>query len=168
MPDNNPNRSGGDEDPKKPGDGEQSFNWRGLILMSIAAMLIVAAFTAKGDGGNFQTIPWPEFVENVNDGKVDDTKPLRLVTKEGSAEEYLIGNRTTEEGVKGFKVLVNIDFQKEELKELLSSNTGEGAGEGDEGSLRKPLTYTVEVDSNMLSSVLLGLLPILLILLILY
>ncbi len=86
-PDNNPNRPGGDEDPKKAGDGEQSFNWRGLTLMSITVILIVAACTAKRDGGNFQTISWTEFVEYVNGGQVDDKKPLRLVTKEGSAEE---------------------------------------------------------------------------------
>ncbi|MCP4849974.1 MAG: ATP-dependent zinc metalloprotease FtsH [Verrucomicrobiaceae bacterium] len=137
-------------------------------------MLIVAAFTAKGDGGSFKTIQWPEFVKNVNEGKVDDEKPLRLVTKEGSAEEYLIGSRTVspEGGAEGFKVLVNIDFQKEELQEILSGNAGGNAGgsegDGKEGTQRKPLAYTVEVDSNMLSSVLLGLLPILLILLILY
>ena len=172
MPDNNPKRPGGDEDPKKTGDGEQSFNWRGIILMSIAVMLIVAAFTAKGDGGNFETVEWPEFVDYVNKGMVDDSEPLRLVTKEGSAEEYLIGKMSSASpdsgsATKGFKVLVNIDFQKEELKELLRGNA-EGTVGGNEGSPRKPLTYTVVVDSNMLSSVLLGLLPILLILLILY
>ena len=171
MPDNNPTPPEGDEDPKKPGDGEQSFNWRGLILMSIAVMLIVAAFTAKGDGGNFQTVQWPEFVKYVNEGKVDGTKPLRLVKKEGSAEEYLIGTLSDSEtegsgkGTTGFKVLINIAFQKEELQELLSGKTEGGEVEG---SQRQPLNYTVEVDSNMLSSVLLGLLPILLILLILY
>ena len=69
MPENNPKSPGGDEDPKKTGDGEQSFNWKGLIFMSIAVMLIVMAITAKGDGANFQTIPWHKFVQNVNEGK---------------------------------------------------------------------------------------------------
>jgi len=170
MPENNPKRPGGDEDPKKTGDGEQSFNWKGLIFMSIAVMLIVMAITAKGDGGNFQTIPWHKFVEHVNEGKVDAGQPLRLVKKEGSAEEYLIGRFAEDSGeeMKGFKVLVNIAFQKEELKDLLKGNAGADSEEGVEGLKREPLTYTVEVDSNMLSSVLLGLLPILLILLILY
>ncbi len=168
MPDNEPRRPEGGEDPKNPQGGEPSFNWRGLILLSIAVMLIVAAFAWRGEDGRYEEIKWPEFVNAVEEGKVGDDQPLRLIRKQGSAEEYLLGEMVpaggegAKKGGRGFKVLVNLDFQKDELHALLKA---EGAPEG---SKQVPLAYTVEYNSNMLGSVLLGLLPIFLILLILY
>ena len=169
MPNNEPRRPEGDEDPKNPQGGEPSFNWRGLILLSIAVMLIVAAFAWRGQEGVSKVLNWPDFVIKVEQGKVNSDQPLRLVRKQGSAEEYLIGELEPEsdeaEGRAGagFKVLVNIDFQKEELHELLSPKEEIPAD-----SPRKRLSYTPEYNNNMLSSVLIGLLPIFLILLILY
>ena len=166
MSDNEPKRPEGDKDPKNPQGGEPNFNWRGLILLSIAVMLIVAAFTLKGGDGGYKEISWPTFVKAVEEGKVATEGPLRLISKQGSAEQYLLGEFKMggEENAKpeGFKVVLNIDFQKDELHALLKPESIP------QGSKREQLSYTVEYSSNVLSSVLIGLLPIFLILLILY
>ena len=47
MADNDPSGQRGGQDPKQQG-GDPGFNWRGLILLSIAVMLIGAAFFFKG------------------------------------------------------------------------------------------------------------------------
>ena len=167
MSENRPKRPDKDEDPKNPSGGEPSFNWRGLILLTIAVMLIVAAFQWKDSDSRAKPVQWPEFVKHVENGGIKADKPLRLVQKAGSPEQYLLGElKSTSEadGAKPtpFKVLVNTEFQKDELHALLRPETLP------EGSKRTKLDYTIEYNSNMLASVMLGLLPIFLILLILY
>ncbi|MAW10794.1 MAG: cell division protein FtsH [Verrucomicrobiales bacterium] len=98
---------------------------------------------------------WPEFKKLVTDGKIDGEQPLVLITKQESSEEVLIAYEKTDGTTESNKleVPVNIEFQKEEISELLKSNN---------------LTYTTDFESNTMSAVLITLLPILLILLILY
>ena len=99
---------------------------------------------------------WPDFVKKVKNGEIDSAKPLELIRKQESSEETLIAYKKTDaaEGTnKKIEVSVNVEFQKEELSELLSNNG---------------LTYTPKFESNTMSAVLITLLPILLILLILY
>ena len=92
----------------------------------------------------------------LTNGEIDSAKPLELIRKQESSEETLIAYSKTDaaEGTnKKIEVSVNVEFQKEELSELLSNNG---------------LTYTPKFESNTMSAVLITLLPILLILLILY
>ena len=92
----------------------------------------------------------------LTNGDIDSARPLELIRKQESSEETLIAYKKTDaaEGTnKKIEVSVNVEFQKEELSELLSNNG---------------LTYTPKFESNTMSAVLITLLPILLILLILY
>ncbi len=163
MSDNQPQRPDRDEDPKASG-GEPSFNWRGLILLSVVVMLIIAAFRWK-ENGNTETFDWPKFVTAVKEGQISDQKPLRLVQNTGSFEQHLTGELVAAEGEKAkvFRLPINGDFQKEELHALLKKPEGEG-----EDSPRKDLTYTADYRSNTMGNFLLGLLPIVLVLLLLF
>ena len=152
-----------DKDPRMPQDNnsndpkgnESPVNYKGLIFLGIAMFLIFIAINMKSTTqGEVKT--WPDFVKDVTDGKIDSEKPLELIRKQESSEETLIAYlKEAPEGTtnKKIEVSVNVEFQKEELSELLSNND---------------LTYTPKFESNTMSAVLITLLPILLILLILY
>ena len=152
-----------DKDPRMPQDNnsndpkgnESPVNYKGLIFLGIAMFLIFIAINMKSTTqGEVKT--WPDFVDDVTKGKIDSEKPLELIRKQESSEETLIAYlKEAPEGTtnKKIEVSVNVEFQKEELSELLSKNG---------------LTYTPKFESNTMSAVLITLLPILLILLILY
>ena len=151
-----------DKDPRMPQDNnsndpkgnESPVNYKGLIFLGIAMFLIFIAINMKSTTqGEVKT--WPEFVDAVTKGKIDSEKPLELIRKQESSEETLIAylKEAPEGTTKKIEVSVNVEFQKEELSELLNNND---------------LTYTPKFESNTMSAVLITLLPILLILLILY
>ena len=152
-----------DKDPRMPQDNnsndpkgnESPVNYKGLIFLGIAMFLIFIAINMKSTTQG-EVTTWPDFVKAVNKGEIDPAKPLELIRKQESSEETLIAYKKTDaaEGTnKKIEVSVNVEFQKEELSELLSNNG---------------LTYTPKFESNTMSAVLITLLPILLILLILY
>ena len=152
-----------DKDPRMPQDNnsndpkgnESPVNYKGLIFLGIAMFLIFIAINMKSTTQG-EVTTWPDFVKNVKNGEIDSAKPLELIRKQESSEETLIAYKKTDaaEGTnKKIEVSVNVEFQKEELSELLSNNG---------------LTYTPKFESNTMSAVLITLLPILLILLILY
>ena len=151
-----------DKDPRMPQDNnsndpkgnESPVNYKGLIFLGIAMFLIFIAINMKSTTqGEVKT--WPDFVDDVTKGKIDSEKPLELIRKQESSEETLIAylKEAPEGTTKKIEVSVNVEFQKEELSELLNNND---------------LTYTPKFESNTMSAVLITLLPILLILLILY
>ena len=153
MSENDP-RNPQDNNSNDPKGNESPVNFKGLIFLGIAMLLIFFAINMKspqkGEKKN-----WPEFKKLVTDGKIDGEQPLVLITKQESSEEVLIAYEKTDGTTESNKleVPVNIEFQKEEISELLKSNN---------------LTYTTDFESNTMSAVLITLLPILLILLILY
>ena len=154
MSENDP-RMPQDNNSKDPKGNESPVNFKGLIFIGIACFLIFLALNMKSSTQGKPTT-WPEFKGYVNAGKIDDQKPLELVRKQESSEETIIAHLKsdgTEETSSKIEVPVNVEFQKEELSELLKSNG---------------LTYTPKFESNTMSAVMITILPILLILLILY
>ena len=153
MSENDP-RNPQDNNSNDPKGNESPVNFKGLIFLGIAMLLIFFAINMKspqkGEKKN-----WPDFKTLVADGKIDGEQPLVLITKQESSEEVLIAYEKTDGTAESNKleVPVNIEFQKEEISELLKSNN---------------LNYTTSFESNTMSAVLITLLPILLILLILY
>ncbi|MFL2452078.1 MAG: ATP-dependent zinc metalloprotease FtsH [Verrucomicrobiales bacterium] len=153
MSENDP-RNPQENNSNDPKGNESPVNFKGLIFLGIAMLLIFFAINMKSpDKG--EKISWVEFVGKVKEGKIDGEKPLELITKQESSEEVLIAYEKTDGTAESNKleVPVNIEFQKEEISELLKSNN---------------LNYTTSFESNTMSAVLITLLPILLILLILY
>ncbi|MFV1994126.1 MAG: ATP-dependent zinc metalloprotease FtsH, partial [Verrucomicrobiales bacterium] len=146
----------------KPG-GDSGFNWRGLVLLSIAVSLIAAAFLFKGGDRAVQELSWPQFKTLLDEGKIVTSEQnfLEIVRQEGSAEEFVRGvyraedpNNPGELIERGFKTVVHVDFAKEELLGILKEHPD--------------IQHTFVVDRNWGGAVIVSLLPILLILLILY
>ena len=67
-----------DRTPKKEqnGDNEPGFNWRGLILISVAMALIASAFLFGGTNPNLKDLPYSEFKQLMQS---DEVPPSRLV-----------------------------------------------------------------------------------------
>lgn len=157
APDPQDGRQGGD----KPG-GDPNFNWRGLILFSIALMLIFTALFWTSKDATGRSIPFAEFEQLVKDGRIEisndpgNRRQLDLVRVLNSGEEYITGFYRTadaEQPVQRFRTTVNVLQQREKLDALMDE-----AG----------LTLNPRDDRNMGAMFLITMGPILLILLILF
>ena len=151
------------------GNGDNNFNWRGLVLLSVAIALIVAAFGYRKLDGTVIEKSYQEFVALVDSDKIvngDPKKPLLLVTDNAAGEEYISGFYVedpaviaaasgTEPGTpeRRFRTTVNINYLGDELKTLLSS---------------KGLTANPVVRNSQMGGILLTFLPFIFLILILY
>jgi len=122
-PPNNPNRSPGDPN---------NFNWRLLVLLGVAAVILGVAFY-PGINKTVDVISYSEFRQAFDQGRivVDDPKhPLKVVTNESAYDGTITGWKTPEmqkpkdPQIKRseFRVPVNLDLQGEQIRSLLGSD----------------------------------------------
>lgn len=128
-----------DDEPRKddqsPGGGENSFNWKGLILLFVAMGLFGLAIWSKSFSNNSKTLTFSEFKQLVDNGRVqvdpnsEPPKLLRLVQKDGSSKQYLTGwyqvddpEKNGGEKYKQFTVPIILSYAGDELKTLLAKH----------------------------------------------
>ncbi len=121
-PNNPPNRSTGDA---------SGFNWRLLILLSVACLILGLAFFNNPLGGTAaKSFSYSEFRTYWDQGRVlvDDTKhPLKVITTDtsydaeinGFLSPELIKSPASEEKITNFHVPVNLTLQKDEITAIL-------------------------------------------------
>lgn len=146
--------SGNDpKDPRKPGEAPGSFNWRVLILFSVALGLLTLAYMNIGSGPK-KALSFSQFEQLMKENRVvlDSTKmPLEIVTKESSFNAEIVGYSVPDPLVvrlddmpKEFRVRVNLDLNGKEVSEILggsapqyidASNLQVATGAPDERSL---------------------------------
>ncbi|MGI9244385.1 MAG: ATP-dependent zinc metalloprotease FtsH, partial [Verrucomicrobiales bacterium] len=167
MPQDDPRQPNGGDDQKPP---ENNVNWRGLVLVGIAIMLVAAAIWTKSSGSVGKEITFPELRQLLTEPPetsqliYNKDHPLEIEDVAGSVEEFVVGYRKgMGEEPEKFRARVNLRFQEEELNRLLDVKTNE-AGE----VVREKIVPTFTHRGNTFSTVLISLLPIFLILLILY
>ncbi len=144
--------------------GDPNFNWRGLILFAIAFALIGGAFLFKGgSGGALEQIPYPRFLKLLENQQIASDKKLDLVVEEGRPVQFLRGFYYKEVRVENevtrpvgepvaFETAIYLNYDRN-LEEKL-----EAAG----------LQPNIKPESNLWAQALIGLLPILLFIGILY
>ncbi len=141
---------------------ENSLNWRGLVLFAIAFFLIGGAFLFQGSpSGARDELTYQQFLKLLEKDKIVSTEehPLRIVVEQGQPTEFLSGYykkphpTTGEETLASFRTPVLLSFNGAELEKALAA---------------KGIIPTIKPESNLLASTLLGFLPILLFLVILY
>jgi len=160
-----------EENPKPPtenrqrpnGNGnEPQMNWRGLVLFAVALSLIGGAFLFRGNSlAQTESIPYPQFMQLVREGKVISTTeaPLKLVVEEGRNTQFFEGkvkmkSKTTGEEVPtAFRTPIFTAFNGSEIELALRD---------------AKITPAIEPRSDVLGSALISFLPILLFLVILY
>ncbi|HVF71656.1 MAG TPA: ATP-dependent zinc metalloprotease FtsH [Chthoniobacterales bacterium] len=146
---------------KQPRGNEPSFNWRGVILIAIAFALIGLAVLFRGGvNANFEEIPYPRFLELLENKQivVDKNYPLQLVYQEGQPTQTLRGAYIkqaigpNQAQTVPFRTTVALNYATN-LQEKLSA-----AG----------IQPAIRTDSALLAQTLMGFLPIALFLLVLY
>jgi len=127
-----------DEEPKnnenRPGGGDNSFNWKGLILLSVAMGLFGLAIWSKSFSDSSKKLTYAEFKELVENGKIhvdpsaQPPRLLRLVQRDGSSKQYVTGwyevEKPEENGgakYKEFSVPVILEYVGDDLKAMLAA-----------------------------------------------
>ncbi len=158
KPPNTPRPGGGDPDPQ--------FNWRGLLLFAVAFALIGGAFIFRGGNlAQVDELSFPKFSELLAEGKIVSTaeRPLELVVEGGRETQTIAGYYRKmvtvppavepEERMVQFKTPVFMPLNGAALAEQLKQ-----AG----------ITPATREESNLLATTLIGFLPILIFLVLLY
>ncbi len=122
-PSNTPNRPSGDAN---------GFNWRLLILLSVAAIILGVAFFNPITNKSVVPMTYSQFREAWDQGRivVDDAKqPLKVITTDTFYDATITGwikpefvGPTDETPKKDFQVPVNLTLQGEEINDLLGSD----------------------------------------------
>ncbi len=138
------------------------MNWRGLALFIAAFSLIGAAFLYRGNNMvRIDDLPYNQFLNELDQGAIvaSAEQPLKIVVEEGSKTETISGYykkkapETGQDSATQFRTPVLLSFQGKDLVSALE---------------QKGVAYTIVPESNLLASTLIGLIPILLFLVILY
>jgi len=158
MSDENPKPS----PEKPPGGNEPQMNWRGLVLFAVALALIGGAFFFRT--GNFQQteeLSFSKFEQLLKDGEIltGENHPVDIVVEEGRNTQFVTGSFKKKSAETGadvttqFRTPVFMPYNGKQLEEALTA-----AG----------ITPSIKPESNLLASTLIGFLPIILFLVILY
>ena len=148
QPENSPPRGN-----RPPAAQDPNFNWRGMVLFTIAIALIGGAFLFKSPG-QIKEISYAEFRQMLDQDRVIKDK-VDLVTEQGNPTDSIRGLlKSTTVGTPDvqFKTQVNLQFARN-LREMLEEYG---------------IYPTQKSDNNLLASAVLGFLPIALFLLVLY
>ncbi|MEN3940447.1 ATP-dependent zinc metalloprotease FtsH [Prosthecobacter sp. SYSU 5D2] len=155
---------------------EPQFNWRGFLLLAMAVLLMGSAYVASSQATRSKEISYKEFKELVEKDQIDKSKNLELIQQDTTTAEFIEGyafrsalpagdtgkpmlappageGEAATPGSVKFSVPVSIQYQKEELQELMAS---------------KDLVLIPKYTNNQWSTILVSMLPILLLLFLLY
>jgi len=141
--------------PPNGGPTEPGFNWKGLVLISIAIGLFILAYVFKG-GPMENNVPYPQFVQMLENDQIVKEKGIDLISEPGSGTDYLMGwKKSAQPGgqAERFKTQVNLQYNTY-LQWMLED--------------KYHIAVSPKSDSNVFLNALLGMTPILLFLLLLY
>ncbi len=119
---------------RPPSDGN-TFNWRGLALFGLAALILGAALVGPQMNSKSVSLSYPEFRQKLDQGLVvinDPERPLKVITSDspsnatisGWVQPALIKPKDGDEKIETsyFKVIVRLDYRGDEIRELLGDN----------------------------------------------
>src|SRR5260221_179858 len=124
MPEQGP-RSRQDKNSRNFGN-DNNFNWRGILLFAFAITLLgVFFFSRNGGYGNVEDIPFTEFQQYLNEGRISKDERMHLVVTEGKTTQVLRGacDKERKPGAGStspdrFKTTVFLEFNKDLKSEL--------------------------------------------------
>ncbi|MGI8601750.1 MAG: ATP-dependent zinc metalloprotease FtsH [Verrucomicrobiales bacterium] len=74
--------------------GDPNFNWRGLVLFSLALLLVTSALIPGRMLTQAKNLEYPEFLQKLRakpETQIDITKPLKIVRRLDTGEEFIGG-----------------------------------------------------------------------------
>jgi cell division protease FtsH len=124
---NGPKPSGPQGDPNA-----SNFNWKGLVLLALALVLIGSALLFPREERGSETIAYPVFLQRLEEGKIvleDNRKPLEAVRDLSTGEESLRGHYIDGSGLQSaqglpvdkFRATVDLDLEYKNLMERLQA-----------------------------------------------
>jgi len=152
---NRPNQPQNDPNEPKP------FNWRGLVLLSLAIMLVATALMFRGEDRQAQRITYPEFLLALEQGRIDLDQPIVATIKVGTSEQTVTGSyrepimSRSGQPVQRFRFSVDLRSERDEIV-------------GRIGEKRPGFALTYNYDADMMGGVLIHLLPVLLIIAVIF
>jgi cell division protease FtsH len=167
------------DDPSPRNDGpnrrnqEPSFNWKGFLLLAVVVLLVGSGLMVGKEATRPQEITYREFVQYVEGDKIDREQDLKLIQQDTTSAEYIEGyalrSKTAEaaapvapekpaatvarRNVAKFTVPISIQYQKEELQELLKKHR---------------LVLIPQYKNDPWGAILISMLPIMMVLLLIY
>jgi cell division protease FtsH len=124
-PQNNPNRTPGDAN---------GFNWRMLALFSVASVILALAFFGPAMNKSVKTLTYAEFRKAWDQDRIDvqnPKNPLKVITTDNPYDAMIVGMvkpelivdpKDKEKKPSDFRVEVNLEFQGDEIRDLLGDN----------------------------------------------
>jgi cell division protease FtsH len=124
-PPSSPNRGPGDAN---------GFNWRLVILLGIATLILGAAFLPNGmNGQNAASLSYSQFRSAWNKDLIvlsDSKRPLKVENSDTASDATITGwikpepipNESAEKKTEPFRVPVNLDLQRAEILSLLGDS----------------------------------------------
>ncbi|MCB1228872.1 MAG: ATP-dependent zinc metalloprotease FtsH [Verrucomicrobiae bacterium] len=126
-----------DRDPdRQNGGGEGGFNWKGIVLLSIALGLFALAIMARSNSSGAVEKSYQAFKEMVAQGKIqidEKSNPphvLQIVQRDNSKKQYISGwfevdekdvAKNNGEKYARFRTPIILDYAKEDLQKTLDS-----------------------------------------------
>jgi cell division protease FtsH len=137
--------------------GDPNFNWRGVILLALALILIAGALFFKGPYSQPEDLLVPDLSKKIETNQlvVNKDHPLSVVDEEGKEIQYLDGwylNPKPPGEPVHFRTPVSVDWNKSLMDEIAKAG----------------YVPTVKSESNLIASALVSFLPIGAFLVILY
>jgi len=125
-----PNSNQTPQQPNRPPGEANGFNWRLLILLCVAAVILGLALFGPNMSNSVSTRTYSEFRQAWDQGRVimDDAKrPLKVVTSDtaydavitGWEKQALVEPKEPTKKREDFQVRVNLEFQGDQIRELL-------------------------------------------------
>ncbi len=131
--------------------GDQSFNWKGLLWLSIALSLIATGIMWHSTPPG-KPLPYKDFLAALESGALNKEKGVKVVTSQGAQLDAIVSYQDKEPGAMGstkYTTPVNLGMVREELNAKLAA---------------QGLVPAFEEDTNMGANLLVTLLPLLLLL----
>ncbi len=165
------------DDRNRPEGGSGGFNWRGMLLLMMAFLLFALAFSPfMSESATGDRLTYSEFKELGEAGRIvgSEERPLRVVEGEGKRKTYISGwyvpevTQSTEEkdGFERFSAVINLRFIEDDLIQFLKETKVAPESGSDSAMLIEHFGF--EMESNVLPTVMISLLPILVLLAIIY
>jgi len=125
-----PNSNQPPHQPNRPSGDANGFNWRLLVLLGVASVILGLAFFGPNMNKTSRTLTYSEFRQAWDQGRIvtDDAKrPLKVVTSDTAYDAVIIGwenpplvkpkEPETKRG--DFQVRVNLDLQGDQIRDML-------------------------------------------------
>jgi cell division protease FtsH len=118
----------------RPSGENNGFNWRLLVLLGVASVILGLALFGTPMGKTPKTLTYSDFRKAWDQDRIvfnDSKKPLKVITSDTAFDAVIVGHvkpelvvpKNPERKTTEFRVRVNMELQGEEIKDLLGEKT---------------------------------------------